>query len=194
MNGGRESKRAKLLAIAGHVIQKQGIRKTTLEDIGRAAGMAIPSMYYYFTGKEDLFRGVFSMLVDRVMEESHAAVDAAGTPPQKLQALWKVLFSAASRYGLVLDVTAGVKAEILVLAEDLIQELERRQRDLLRTILVEGIEQGVFDIEDLDLAATAITSAAIGLIIATAGEDRFHLFEGRIDVLGNLLIHGLLRR
>ena len=47
----KELVREKILRAAQGVFEKIGPEKTTLEDLGRAAGMNKTSLYYYFTNK-----------------------------------------------------------------------------------------------------------------------------------------------
>lgn len=51
----KELVREKILRAAQGVFEKIGPEKTTLEDLGRAAGMNKTSLYYYFTNKEELY-------------------------------------------------------------------------------------------------------------------------------------------
>lgn len=51
----RELVREKILRAAQAVFEKIGPEKTTLDDLGKAAGMNKTSLYYYFTNKEELY-------------------------------------------------------------------------------------------------------------------------------------------
>ena len=51
----RELVREKILRTAQAVFEKIGPEKTTLDDLGSAAGMNKTSLYYYFTNKEELY-------------------------------------------------------------------------------------------------------------------------------------------
>jgi AcrR family transcriptional regulator len=51
----RELVREKIIRAAQSVFEKIGPEKTTLEDLGRAAGMNKTSLYYYFNNKEELY-------------------------------------------------------------------------------------------------------------------------------------------
>jgi AcrR family transcriptional regulator len=59
--------RRRLLAAAERCVERHGIRKTTMEDIAREAGISRPSVYRYFADREELLLTVMS-------EHSRAAV------------------------------------------------------------------------------------------------------------------------
>ena len=193
MDETREERRARLLETAFGVIQKQGIRKTTLDDIAAAAGMATTSMYYYFANKKELLRGVVVRLIDRTLEATAAAVAASKTPEEKLVATWRVLFSAVTDSGFLLNLSGDVKPELLALASDLIKDFDRRYKVMIRNVISDGIDQGVFQVGDIDMTVTVLSSGVIGLVTTMAGEAEYDLVERQIDKIGEVLA-GLMVR
>ncbi len=57
----REIVREKIIQAAQTVFEAFGPEKTTLEDLGRAAGMNKTSLYYYFDNKEELYAELISI-------------------------------------------------------------------------------------------------------------------------------------
>lgn len=194
MEDAKDEKRAKILETAFSVIRKQGIKKTTMDDIAVATGMATTSMYYYFANKNELLRGVVTSLIDRTLEEVTVAVAASNNPEDKLVATWKVLFSAVTDSGFLLNLSVDVKPELLALASDLIKDFDRKYKVLIRNIISEGIEQGVFHVEDIDLTVTVLSNGVIGLVTTMAGEAEYELVNQQIVKIGGVLMNGLRRR
>ncbi|MCD6499441.1 MAG: TetR/AcrR family transcriptional regulator [Deltaproteobacteria bacterium] len=190
----RTEKRKQLVQVAQRVIQKQGIRKTTLEDIARAAGMATTSVYYYFKNKNKLLRAVVSALIDSTLANVEAAIFACAGPEEKLIASWKVIFMAITDSAILLDLGANSKPEVVALAGDLIRDFEARYKKLIRNIIVEGVERDLFHVEDIELTVTLLSSGTIGLITTIAGEVEYELIGQHIDELGELLMNGLRQR
>ena len=189
----KDEKRANLLKSALGTIRKHGIRKTTLDDIAQAAGMATTSLYYYFPNKHELLRSLMRVLIDQTIDRAAAAIEAASWPEDKLVASWKELFSAVTESGFLLDLTS-VKQEVVALASDLIKDFDRRYKVLIRKIISDGVEQGVFHVNDVELAVAALSSGAVGLITTVAGEAEYEIIERRIEELGELLMNGLRKR
>jgi TetR/AcrR family transcriptional repressor of nem operon len=46
--------------VAGALIQRQGIEKTTIADIARAADVPVGNVYYYFKTKDDLIEAAIA--------------------------------------------------------------------------------------------------------------------------------------
>lgn len=196
MNDAKGDKKVKLLEIAASVIQKQGIKKTTLDDIAEAAGMASTSMYYYFPSKNDLIHSVLKDLMNKTLVKSKEAIDAARSPEEKLVAIWKVLFSTVSQSGVFLNFTVNTKPEIMLLAGDIRKEFDQKIREQVRAILSDGLNRGVFAIanEDFELFVSVLSNGLLGLVITVIGESEHRQIEEQIEKVGRLLIEGLRKR
>ena len=85
-------KRERLVAGTRQVIHEQGVEKTTIADVARAADVPVGNVYYYFKTKEDLVAAAI---------ESHArdlravleALERRRTPKARLKALVRELMA-----------------------------------------------------------------------------------------------------
>jgi len=66
-----EERRSQILSAAVEVFSRKGLHGATIREIAAAAGLAEGTIYLYFTSKQDVFRGVISVLA-----EDAAAVSA----------------------------------------------------------------------------------------------------------------------
>lgn len=63
--------RRRLLAAAERCVGRHGIRKTTMEDIAREAGISRPSVYRYFADREELLLNVMSEHSRALVKKTH---------------------------------------------------------------------------------------------------------------------------
>jgi AcrR family transcriptional regulator len=63
--------RRRLLAAAERCVGRHGIRKTTMEDIAREAGISRPSVYRYFADREELLLTVMSEHSRALVKKTH---------------------------------------------------------------------------------------------------------------------------
>ncbi|HTU28630.1 MAG TPA: TetR/AcrR family transcriptional regulator [Solirubrobacteraceae bacterium] len=84
------SKRERLVAGARQVIHQQGVEKTTIADIARAAGVPVGNVYYYFKTKDDLVDATIDSLEadERALLQS---LERHRTPQGRLKALIREL-------------------------------------------------------------------------------------------------------
>ncbi|HUA46755.1 MAG TPA: TetR/AcrR family transcriptional regulator [Solirubrobacteraceae bacterium] len=96
-----QGKRQRLVAGARQMIHEQGVEKTTIADIARAADVPVGNVYYYFKTKDELVAATI---------ESHArdvralleSLDTGRSPQARLKALVGELTAQrelAARYG-----------------------------------------------------------------------------------------------
>src|SRR5215472_8187141 len=83
----RPGKRERLVAAATQLLHEQGIERTTLADIAKAADVPAGNVYYYFKTKDEVIAAVIDAHVQQV-RTTLAAIDAHHrSPKSRLKAL-----------------------------------------------------------------------------------------------------------
>jgi AcrR family transcriptional regulator len=83
----RPGKRERLIAAAARLLHEQGIERTTLADIAKAADVPAGNVYYYFKTKDEVIAAVIGAHVQQI-KETLAAIDAHHrSPKSRLKAL-----------------------------------------------------------------------------------------------------------
>ncbi len=97
----RHGKRERLVAGAREVIHQQGVEKTTIADIARAADVPVGNVYYYFKTKDELVEAAIDSHV-RDIRSLLDSLERHRTPQARLKALVRELTAqrdVAARYG-----------------------------------------------------------------------------------------------
>jgi len=76
-----EQTRRQIIAAARQVFARQGVRRTTLEEIARAAGVTRGAIYWHFAGKTDLFYAMREQVSLPTIDTGFAAAAADGADP-----------------------------------------------------------------------------------------------------------------
>ncbi|MEU2878239.1 TetR/AcrR family transcriptional regulator [Streptomyces sp. NPDC007070] len=79
-------KRRRLVTEAARVLHEQGVERTTLADIARAADVPVGNVYYYFKTKDDLVRAALSQHSAH-LDELTGRLDRLPDPRDRLKAL-----------------------------------------------------------------------------------------------------------
>src|SRR5579859_5042167 len=94
-------KRDRLIAGAREVIHQQGVEKTTIADIARAADVPVGNVYYYFKTKDELVEAAIDSHLQDIRSMLRA-LERHRTPQARLKALVRELTAQrelVARYG-----------------------------------------------------------------------------------------------
>lgn len=166
MNHQNERRRA-LLKAAFREVAEKGFSEVTLDDIARRAGVSKGVTLYYFESKEELFRELFSWLIDSIEQRMREAVAAAGDPVEKIRALVAMIFPSASRnrafFGAYVDF-CGIASR-----RESFREVGERFyagcQAIDGGIVEEGMRRGVFLVRDAKEAASTMRAIFDGLMM-----------------------------
>lgn len=138
-----------------------------LEDIARMVGASRATLYYYFSGREDLLAFLLAAHVEEGAAQMRAAADPAADPQQQLHAT----VSAMVRY---LGARPGMCAGLLSALgasgrmDAALQANDRHIATPLRELLVEGRAKGVFAFAHAGDAANAILGGVLMGVLGRA--------------------------
>ncbi|MFF4831538.1 TetR/AcrR family transcriptional regulator [Streptomyces sp. NPDC001315] len=94
-------KRQQLTAAAARVLHEQGVERTTIADIARAADVPTGNVYYYFKTKDELIEAALSEHASH-LESLTGRLDQLPDPRERLKALidaWVGQRDIAARHG-----------------------------------------------------------------------------------------------
>jgi TetR/AcrR family fatty acid metabolism transcriptional regulator len=165
-------RRLLLLKAAFREVAEKGFSHVTLEDIALRAGVSKGVTLYYFSSKEDLFRELFSWLIDSIHLRMREAVDAVEDPVEKVRALVALIFPSP------LKNRAFFRAYIdfcgLAARREAFRVIDERFYagcgDVDRGIVEEGIRRGVFVARDPAESASTLRAIFDGLMLQWLAE------------------------
>ncbi|MGW0903409.1 TetR/AcrR family transcriptional regulator [Streptomyces sp. NPDC002853] len=151
-------KRRRLATEAARVLHEQGVERTTLADIARAADVPVGNVYYYFKTKDELVLAALSEHGAH-LDELTGRLDQLPDPLDRLKALieaWVAQREITARYGCptgtlaveldkradgILDTEAGTAIRrLLQWAEQQFRALDLPDPDDLALTLVSGYQ------------------------------------------------------
>jgi AcrR family transcriptional regulator len=150
----REARRAEIVSAAAATFAEQGVAKTAVSDIVKAAGVAQGTFYLYFGSKDDVVLAVAERIGDTLVEGIAQAVAAPDrSAVEKLLALRDAFSDAAAIAG------ASELVEILhrpgnhAIHDRLTEHLTPRLGSLVESIVEQGVAECAFAVPDVHAAA-----------------------------------------
>ena len=155
--------REKFTEVARQLFARKGVENTTMNDIASASDKGRRTIYTYFKSKRDIFNAVIESETDQLLNKLCRIVALPVSPDRNLIEYVECRFEAMKeivsrngslRAGFFRDVRKVDRARKII---------TRKETALLRSILQEGVEQGIFEIPNLSHTAVIMTQAIHGL-------------------------------
>jgi AcrR family transcriptional regulator len=176
------------------IFARYGFKKTTMDDIARAAHKGKSSLYHYFKSKEEVFGAVVEKEASELKAELSRAISLEKAPQGKLRAYLVTRMEAFRRFANLYSAFQEEYPESGQFLGEFRERYDQYELALYKEILQEGIHRGVFEIRDLDLTAYAMVIAAKGLEYHWAMEKNPRNMERNMDSLLEVFFNGILKR
>jgi AcrR family transcriptional regulator len=169
-------KRRALTAAAARVLHEQGVERTTLADIARAADVPVGNVYYYFKAKDDLVRAALDEHSAH-LDDLTARLGELPDPRERLKALvdtWVEARETAARYGcptgtLAVELDKRADGTLDAAAGDAIRRLLGWAAEQFRAL---GAADDADDADDPDDLALTLVAGYQGMsLLANALRD-----------------------
>jgi len=183
-----------IIEAARGIFARFGFSKTTMDEIAKAAYKAKSSIYHYFKSKEEIFREIVVKESRTLKEEITKAINQEDNPQKKLRAYVITRMHTLQKLA---NFYSALKDEYLKhyeFIEKVRKNHDREEMEIIKEILRDGNEKGVFDIKDLEVTAFAIIVALKGLEYRWVQETDVSKIEKGIDSLLAILFNGIVKR
>ncbi len=137
----------------------------SVDDVAQMAGVPRATLYYYFSGKEDLIGFFLHDKLTRMAEAIGKASAESGTVRDRLDGVMRAILHALAKHpALCVELPVAMKESGNY--EQVVASAERIVMAPLRELLLEGKAGGEFVVPDVDTATIAIMGALnmVGMI------------------------------
>jgi len=190
----KQEKFESILDIAKKMFARYGLRKTSMEELARMARVAKATIYNYFGSKDRVYMEVLRRESDEVVQKVSWSVAEESSPKDKLMAFARVKFQYMRRAINLLNLDREGIEKLLPAAEEIRNQFFEREVDIIRSILKEGVEEGVFHLRDVLLTARAIGHALRGFELNWLVQESEEQIDQYLDELMNIFFYGLMSK
>ena len=155
--------KAKLVDVARQLVAKMGVENTTMNDIALASKKGRRTLYTYFKSKEDIYMAVVESELDMLSDMMKRVAEKNISPDEKmiemiytrLDAVKEVVFrNGTLRANFFRDIWRVEKVR---------KRFDAKEILLFKDVLREGVEKGVFRIDDIDMTAELVHYCVKGI-------------------------------
>ena len=155
--------KAKLVDVARQLFAKMGVENTTMNDIALASKKGRRTLYTYFKSKEDIYMTVVESELAMLSDMMKRVTEKNISPDEKmiemiytrLDAVKEVVFrNGTLRANFFRDIWRVEKVR---------KRFDAKEILLFKDVLREGVEKGVFRIDDIDMTAELVHYCVKGI-------------------------------
>lgn len=158
-----QATRARLLDAAVSSFADRGFHGTTTRDIASAAGMSPAALYVHHNSKEEL---LYLISRDGHQEVLSLVRRARASAPDPVEALRSVVRDFSTHHARIHTASRVVNYELSALSPEHLKEIRGIRHDIeeeMRSLVAQGMDDGVFDVKDPSITAAALLSLGIDL-------------------------------
>jgi AcrR family transcriptional regulator len=183
---------------AKKLMQQYGLKKTTMEDIAKAAGKSKSTLYYYFKDKEEIFDRVINLEMDEFFQTVKFTVNKQADAISMLKAYIvtkvKTLRDKINLYSFAIenDLQGRINKEFT----NLRNRYDNEERNLIGSILTKGVESKLFTNEitpEIDTLSELLVSCIRGIEMDIITSNKNKSLADKADLLVEILIKGIGR-
>lgn len=152
-----------LIEAARVLFIRNGYDHTTMTDIAREAGKGRRTLYVHFPSKEVLLRSVIEMELNKILDVLRAIAEKEVSADRKIM---EFVISRLNNVRHTIFRNGSLRADFTrfyLTIDSIRRKYDKIEISLIRSILVEGRNQGLFRFDDADVMATLIHYSIKGL-------------------------------
>lgn len=155
--------RDQIVEAARQLYAKKGVENATMNDIAVASGKGRRTIYTYFKSKEELYWAVAETELDILSDVMQRAADKNIPPDVKII---EVIYTRLETVKVEVYRNGTLKADFfrdIWKVEMVRKKFDMRQMLLFKQILQEGVDKGVFCLDDVNLTAVLLHYCVKGI-------------------------------
>ena len=156
-----------LIDVARQLFAKKGVENTTMNDIAEASQRGRRTLYTYFSNKNEIYKAVIESELDVLYGKLEEVIR------RKIPADEKLILLAFTRLSAVKEVVTRngtLRADFfrdIWKVENVRKEFDKKEIHYLETIIQDGCEKGIFQLQDIKQTAEILHYAFKGLEVPT---------------------------
>jgi AcrR family transcriptional regulator len=187
-----ESTREAILEAARGRFLRFGPRKTTMDEVARAAGCSRTTLYAHFRNMDDLYGSLLDQDAEAFIRDASAAIESETSTGRKIRRIVEITRSTYARNNILrMAFTGDSEMSLEGVASVYTRDQESRIIELLRSVLEEGIADG--RIRKLDPERVAYLMFHLGTVLVEreVSDAADFDFDEILEVMDDIFAHGI---
>lgn len=152
-----------LIDVARQLFAKLGVENTTMNDIALASHKGRRTLYTYFNNKTEVYKAVIESELDEMIKALQEVVNKDLPADEKLMLFFYTRLDTVKK---VVTRNGTLRADFfrdIWRVQSVRKAFDQKETEILKIILNEGINDGLFSMPDVDMTADILHNALRGL-------------------------------
>lgn len=186
--------KTKILSNSRALFEQYGYQKTTLTDIAKSVGKVKTAIYYYFSGKDEIFAELVQTEAEAFNKKLFSKVETANNSIDKLELYvttrMELMQKLSERYNfLKLDFF-----ELMPIVEENRSESDKKEIAYVTSILEEINKSNEAEIIDVTFSAKMLINTLKGLEVQMYVTDQIVIPKKEKEQFKNFFLHGIINK
>ncbi|MEP6747917.1 MAG: helix-turn-helix domain-containing protein [Bacteroidota bacterium] len=185
---------ADILSAARVLFERQGLKKTTMDDIASRIGKCKGALYYYFASKDEIFEAVVHQEMTEFFKQVTVATNAVYGSKEKLIAYCRTRLKKISERCNLNEVLKKDLIDFEGKMEQIRKKYDTMQVGIVKDIILDGIQRGEFrkmDKDYIESLSCLIVSSFKGLEMPLNVDQQYTSFNKRAEFIVNVMVDGI---
>lgn len=149
-------KKQLIKSVAKDLFFRFGFTKTSMDDIARQSGLAKPTLYYYYTNKQEIFNAVVIDEANRFMDKVELSLPPDLPADQKTALFFQLIYKGLKKYASEMSRVPDLMYDSSPHGKPIVEAINKSFAEKLRPLLVAGKQQGLFDFKDENITTSSL--------------------------------------
>lgn len=176
----KQARRRQIIDAARSLLFEKGLKAMSINQIAKRAELAVGTIYFYYSSKEDLFAELQEEGLDLLIEKNLQSLAVAGKPKARLKSMALAYYDFSREQKDYFEIiNYFLSAPQVLLSSDLKRRVDQKTGkilDLIKDVILQGVEEGSFREIDPGNCGILLLAAFHGLMQFRKFEST--LFEG----------------
>ncbi|MEA3306289.1 MAG: TetR/AcrR family transcriptional regulator [Elusimicrobiota bacterium] len=193
-NNKNDQTKTDIVIKARDLFKRFGLNKTTMEDIAQTMSKGKSTLYYYFSGKEEVFYAVAQKEIADTFGSIIKEVEKEKNAQERLRAFFLKRFDVLEEKLNTYPAMVREQKKDIEIIHKIHAEFSLLERNLIKDILLCGVKSGEFKHitkKDCDSLATAASTILSGVDIYTFVEGRVPPIGDQLNIFFSITMRGV---
>lgn len=175
------------------LFEKFGYQKTTLSDIAKSVGKVKTAIYYYFSGKEEIFAHLVKVEAEEFFLKLKSAVEKEENPTHQLEAYVEARIKLMQKISKRYHFLKQEFFELLPIVEKNREVFYLMEIEMIKNVLEDGLKKKEFHLNSPEFSATMLVNSLKGLEIQMFVTDKIVVEKMNLENFRNFILYGVIQ-